>query len=129
MRGAEPTVICKSEPPQSTMRFSNSVNVGSAILVLPRLRILVLLTPGFSLSEHRLPHDFLHARHAGERLGEPAAAQRNHALLHRLAPQFQRRRAGQNQLSNLIRDLHHLVKAHAAPVTSIVARRAALALE
>ena len=62
-------------------------------------------------------------------LPQTAAAQRDHAFLDGLAPQLERRRADENQLAQLVGDLHDFVQADAALVAGLVALVAARALE
>src|SRR5262245_25232224 len=101
----------RSEPFSSTIVFNKSGNVAMA-----------------NPSLDRFANDFLDRGEAFLDLAQTAHAQRQHAFLDRLAPQFQAGRADQNQLAELVRDRHHLVEADAALVAGLVAALAAGAL-
>src|SRR5439155_12080733 len=53
---------------------------------------------------------------------------RDHAFIDRLAPQLEPGGADENQLADLLADLHHLVQADASLIARVVAPVAALAL-
>ena len=53
-------------------------------------------------SLHRLPDDFLDRGDAEFDFAQPALAERDHALVNRLAAQFESRGADENQLANLL---------------------------
>src|SRR4051812_39180612 len=106
--GGVSVVMCRSEPLFSTSVCSSS---GSVAMLF-----------------HGLPRDLFDRGHAIHHLHQPAAAQRDHALVDRLAAQFQRGGADQNQLAQLLGDLHHFVETDAALVAAVVAALAAAAL-
>src|SRR6185369_1958358 len=72
-----------------------------------------------------LPDDFLDGRHSVLHFAQAAAAKRDHAFVDRLAAQLHARRADENQLLELLTDLHHLVEADAPLVAGRVALVAA----
>ena len=77
---------------------------------------------------NRFARDFFQRRHARAHLDQSAAAQRDHAALDGLLLQFHCRGADQDQLADLVVDLHHFVQTAAALVSGVVADAAALAL-
>src|SRR5262249_25370570 len=82
----------------------------------------------FALLFHRLAHDLFDGRDAVHHLAQAAPAQRDHPFVNRLAPELEARRADENQLAQLLADLHHFVQADAALVARLVALLAAGAL-
>src|ERR1017187_842910 len=78
--------------------------------------------------QHRLPHDLLDRRHAVLDLLEARAAKGDHALLEALSLDLDGRRAREDELADLLRDLEHLDEGDAALVTGVVALLAAPAL-
>src|SRR4030095_11823712 len=77
---------------------------------------------------HSLPDDFVNRRYAFLHLPKAAAAQRDHSFVNRLAPQFERRGAHENQFAEILGDFHHFVQADTTLVAGVVALLAALAL-
>src|SRR6059036_1008374 len=75
------------------------------------------------------PGGFLDGREAGARLGPGVFPQRDHALLHRDAPDLACGRLAQDQAPDLLGDDEQLVDAHAALVPGLPARLAALSAE
>src|SRR5260370_10394481 len=86
------------------------------------------VTPVTPSSLDSLPRHFLDRRHAVHDLHQPAAAERDHPFVDRLAPELQRRRADEDQLAQLLGDLHHFIETHAPLVARVVAALAAGAL-
>src|SRR6266851_3623613 len=113
-RGALLVVICRSLPPISIIFFSNSLSVMPAII-----------RPS---SQYGFPQDFLERGQPGGDLEQAAAAQRDHALLQRFLLQFQGRCPHQDELAELIVDLHDFIEPNAPLVPALVARRTTLAM-
>src|SRR6266404_6095899 len=81
-----------------------------------------------SILEYRLEQDFFHRGLAQGHLDQAAAAESNHPLLDRLLLELQRRRADEDEFTELVIDLHDLVETGAALVAALVASRATLAV-
>src|ERR1039457_6891418 len=79
--------------------------------------------------QHRLPHDLLDRRHAVLDLLEARAPKGDHALLETLSLDLDGRRAGEDELADLLGDLEHLDEGDTALVAGVVALFAALALD
>src|SRR4029453_18945610 len=105
--------MCRSDPCSSTVFFRSSGKVISK----SRWGLL-----------HGLPDDFVNRRYAFLHLPKAAAAQRDHSFVNRLAPQFERRGAHENQFAEILGDFHHFVQADTTLVAGVVALLAALAL-
>src|SRR5690606_1400480 len=86
----------------------------------PARRITVLLLDRFA-------GDFLDGGHALGDLQQAALAQRDHPLFGALAAQVDRRGPHENELTERVGDLEHLVQTHAALVAGLVAVLAARA--
>src|SRR5207244_4310843 len=107
----------RSDPFNSTVVFNRSGSVAIFnpwSLVVRRESLL-----------HRFSDDFLDRRESVFHLAQPARAQRDHAFVDRLAAQLEARRADENQLAELVGDLHDFVETDAAFVAGLVAALAA----
>src|SRR5262245_47746876 len=111
--------MCRSDPLWSTRVFSSSGSV--AILVLCQLPV------SSSRLLHGFSRHFLDRRHALHDLPQTAAAERDHALVHGLPFELERRSPHENQLAELLGDFHDLVEADAPLVAGAIAPVAALA--
>src|SRR6202521_3406655 len=65
---------------------------------------------------HRFPYDLFERGHAVLHLAQPALAERDHALVDRLAAELGARGADENQLAPLLADFHHFIEADATLV-------------
>src|SRR4030095_4064863 len=76
----------------------------------------------------RFANDFLERCQAAANLVQTRFAQRDHAVIDRLLSQFKCGSANQDQLTNLVGDFHHFIKADSPFVTGVIARRTSLTL-
>src|SRR5262245_2097062 len=106
--------MCRSDPSRSTIALSSSGKVAIRLSPVP-----------VSPSLHRFADDFFDRRQAVLHLPEAACAERDHPLVDGLASQLEAGGADQDQLAELLADLHHLVEADAPLVAGAVARVAA----
>src|SRR5574344_2215626 len=119
--GAVSVVMCRSVPPYSTMVLRSCWSgttywdEGSAM-------------DSSWGSEHGFADDFLDGRHPVEDLATAAAAQGDHAFLHRLLPQFDGAGAREDHVLQRLAHLQHFVEAHAALVAPLPAHVAAPAV-
>src|SRR5437773_2204561 len=86
-------------------------------------------SPYLPESEDGFPDDLLDGGHSIPQLLQAGPAQRDHSFLQRPPSQLHRRCAAEDELSDLVRDLHHLVEPNAASVTRVVAVGTAAPLE
>src|SRR5271170_4637712 len=113
-RGALLVERCRSLPDISSIFFRSSLSVMPAIFL--------------SSLQHGLAQYFFHGGQPGGHLLQAASPERDHSLLQRFFLDLQRRGADENQFAKFVVDFHYLVKAHAALIAGVVARRAALAV-
>src|SRR5271163_1087102 len=116
--GGELVVIWRSLPPISNMRRSRSLSESAIIFFSSLAPFLV----------DRFASHFFERGPALRDLGQPAAAQGDHAAFNRFFLKFNRRGADQNQFPDLVIHLHHFVQTGAAFVACLVAGSAAFAL-
>src|SRR3954468_17588518 len=109
-------VMWRSLPPISTILLSNSL----------KLAAMLSSSPQNSGSMHRFAGDLFQSRHTVHHLDQPASAERNHAALDRLLLQFHGGSTDENQFTNLVVNLHHLVQSGATLISGVVAGAAAL---
>src|SRR5688572_7117691 len=77
---------------------------------------------------HGFSNDFLDGGDAFFDFNQTGAAERDHAVLDRFALDVDGRAAGQDEIADVVVDLHHLDEADAALVAGVVALLAATAL-
>src|SRR5262245_10033761 len=118
--GGEFVVMCRSVPAWSTRVFSSWWRVTP--MVSPCLPV------GGGVLEDGLADHFLDGRQAVADLLQAGLAQGDHPFVHGLLLELHGRGAGEDQLADLVRDLHDLVEPHASPVARVVAARAAASL-
>src|SRR5438093_2633341 len=147
-------VMWRSEPPISTSVFKSSGNVAISLLNEPQrpqssqrsrgnffvffvcFVVPIRCTFRGSYSSllrgslfHRLPHHLFDRRDAVLHLPQSAVAQRDHPVVDGFSPQLQARGADENQLAQILADLHHFVQTDAAFVAGQIAAIAADAFE
>src|SRR5690242_10705948 len=98
-------VKCKSLPPFSRRFLSKSLKLAGIGSPYPSDRLV-----------DRLARDLFQCGQSGHRFDQPASTQSDHAVLNRLLLQFHRRSADENELLQLVVDLHHLVETSTALV-------------
>src|SRR6476619_5902487 len=76
----------------------------------------------------RFANNFLDSCQAGANLVQTRFAEGDHAVVDRLLSQFKCGSADQDQLTNLVGNFHHFVKADSPFVTGVIARRTSLTL-
>src|SRR5215218_3157054 len=89
---------------------------------------IVLSIFGSPQLSDRFTNNFFRCGHAFTNLVQTRFAQRDHAVVDRLLPQFKCGSTDQDQLTDLVGDFHHFVKSDSPFVAGVITRRTSLAL-
>src|SRR5262245_34689796 len=118
--GGEFVAMWRSDPSRSTIVFSSSGSVAITVSRLP--------APAGAHLLDRFADDFFDRRQPVHDLPQAASTQRDHSLLDRFPPEFETRRADENQLAQFFCHFKDFVQPDAALVAGLVALLAAHAL-